>query len=81
MCLIRWMAGGLTNKLNPHASKREHQMDAWCAKNGIKHRLIPPGAKELNGKVERSHRIDEEFFYQKNNKRSFMTFIKAQAGS
>lgn len=69
-----------TNKLNPHASKWEHQMETWCVKNGIRHRLIPPGEKELNGKVERSHRIDEEFFYQKNNKRSYMTFIKAQAG-
>ncbi len=69
-----------TNKLNPHASKWEHQMQTWCEKNDIRHRLIPPGEKELNGKVERSHRIDEEFFYQRNEKRSFMTFIKAQAG-
>jgi hypothetical protein len=26
-------------------------------------RCIPPGEKELNGKVERSHRIDEQYFY------------------
>jgi hypothetical protein len=38
-------------------------MDRWCRENGIHHRLIPPGAKELNGKVERSHRIDEQYFY------------------
>jgi transposase InsO family protein len=42
---------------------REHRMDEWCRENSIRHRLIPPGAKELNGKVERSHRIDEQYFY------------------
>jgi transposase InsO family protein len=42
---------------------REHLMDQWCRENGVVHRLIPPGAKELNGKVERSHRIDEQYFY------------------
>lgn len=40
-----------------------HPMDAWCEKKGIRHRLIPPGVKELNGKVERSHRIDADYFY------------------
>lgn len=44
-------------------SSREHAMDEWCRQNEVLHRLIPPGAKELNGKVERSHRIDEQYFY------------------
>lgn len=44
---------------------REHLMDQWCRQNGITHRCIRPGAKELNGKVERSHRIDEQYFYWK----------------
>lgn len=53
-----------TFKLNPNVVEREHLMDTWCRENGeIRHRLIPPGAKELNGKVERSHRIDEQYFY------------------
>jgi transposase InsO family protein len=52
-----------TFKLNPMTEAREHLMDTWCDQNGIRHRLIPPGAKELNGKVERSHRIDEQYFY------------------
>jgi len=30
---------------------------------GINHRLIAIGEPEQNGKVERSHRIDEEEFY------------------
>lgn len=54
-----------TFKLNPQAEAREHLMDTWCAQNTIRHRLIPPGAKELNGKVERSHRIDEQYFYHR----------------
>jgi transposase InsO family protein len=52
-----------TSKYHPTAPDREHAMDTWCNQNGIRHRLIPPGAKELNGKVERSHRIDEQYFY------------------
>lgn len=41
----------------------DHPVDAWCRARGIRHRLIPPGVKELNGKVERSHRIDADYFY------------------
>jgi transposase InsO family protein len=41
----------------------EHALTRWCRENGVVHRLLPPGAKELNGKVERSHRIDEQYFY------------------
>ena len=41
----------------------EHPMDTWCREQKIRHRRIPPGVKELNGKVERSHRIDEQYFY------------------
>ena len=52
-----------TNRLIPSHAGKEHPMDEWCRKNGIRHRCLPPGEKELNGKVERSHRIDEQFFY------------------
>lgn len=41
----------------------DHPMANWCKEQNIKHRLIPPGVKELNGKVERSHRIDADYFY------------------
>lgn len=40
-----------------------HPMEKWCNQYGIRQRLIPPGEKELNGKVERSHRMDDEYFY------------------
>ena len=39
--------------------------DLECAKLGIKHRLIKVRTPELNGKVERSHRIDNERFYSR----------------
>jgi hypothetical protein len=38
-------------------------MDAWRKAHVVRHRCIPSGVKELNGKVERSHRIDADYFY------------------
>ena len=37
---------------------------------GIAHRHIPPGCPESNGKVERSHRTDEDKFYRRTTFRS-----------
>lgn len=37
----------------------EHAMDLWCTKNEINHRLIPVGVKELNSKVENTHKKDD----------------------
>jgi transposase InsO family protein len=37
---------------------------------GIAHRHIPPGCPESNGKVERSHRTDEEEFFRRTTFRS-----------
>jgi transposase InsO family protein len=48
-----------------HNVNNEHRLTQWCRENDVLHRLLPPGAKELNGKVERSHRIDEQYFYWK----------------
>jgi transposase InsO family protein len=66
-----------TNRLNPTALHVEHAMDRWCRENGIRHRCIPPGEKELNGKVERSHRIDEQFFYWRAPTENLDTFNNA----
>ena len=42
-----------------------HAVDIWCKKHEIEHRLIPIGEKELNGKVENTHKWDDrEFFSQ-----------------
>jgi transposase InsO family protein len=54
-----------TYALNPVAQhlEKEHSLYRFCQRHGIRHRRIPPGVKELNGKVERSHRTDEQYFY------------------
>jgi hypothetical protein len=44
---------------------REALFDLECEKLGIKHRLIKIRTPELNGKVERSHRTDNERFYSR----------------
>jgi transposase InsO family protein len=49
-----------TDPFNP----RIHAFDKLCAKMGIIHYLIDPGKPQQNGKVERSHRTDNEHFYQ-----------------
>ena len=39
-------------------------LDSFCQRQGIVHKLIRPRTPEHNGKVERSHRIDQERFYR-----------------
>jgi transposase InsO family protein len=50
--------------------KTVHALDVWCREHDIVHYLIDPGKPAQNGTVERSHREDEEKFYQKHNFRS-----------
>lgn len=38
-----------------------------CEKLDIIHYLIDPGKPQQNGKVERSHRTDQEMFYDRVN--------------
>jgi transposase InsO family protein len=44
----------------------KHELDKWCAERGIEHKLIPIGEKELNGKVENTHRFDDREFFSQN---------------
>lgn len=55
-----------TNKRSDLTVKALHGLDIFCAQNNIIHYLIDPGKPAQNGQVERSHREDEEKFYQKN---------------
>jgi len=55
-----------TNKRSDVSVKTIHALDMWCRENNIVHYLIDPGKPAQNGTVERSHREDEEKFYQKN---------------
>ena len=41
-----------------------HAFDAFCEQQGIAHYLIDPGKPAQNGTVERSHREDQEKFYE-----------------
>ena len=42
-----------------------HEFDLLCQKMNIIHYLIDPGKPAQNGKVERSHRSDQESFYER----------------
>jgi len=44
---------------------REHALDRFCREHGIRHVLIPPGEKELQGLVERNHRQDDDELYHR----------------
>lgn len=59
--------------------KTIHALDQFCAEQGIIHYLIDPGKPAQNGKVERSHREDQEKFYDLNRFRSLADLQKKLA--
>lgn len=61
-----------TNKRSDMTVKTLHALDVFCAERGIVHYLIDPGKPAQNGTVERSHREDQEKFYEQNRFRSFL---------
>ena len=48
-----------------------HPLDLWCKSREILHRLIPIGQKELNGKVENTHKQDDREFYARGEAENF----------
>lgn len=60
-----------TNKRSDLSVKTIHAFDLFCRDQGIIHYLIDPGKPAQNGKVERSHREDQEKFYERNIFASF----------
>ena len=50
--------------IQPPADGRLHTFDKVCQKLGIVHQLIKPRTPRHNGKVERSHRNDNQRFYK-----------------
>ncbi|MFC1856068.1 IS481 family transposase [Thermodesulfobacteriota bacterium] len=50
--------------------KTLHSLDLFCKERNIVHYLIDPGKPAQNGKVERSHRSDQESFYDRNKFRN-----------
>lgn len=60
-----------TNKRSDRSVKTIHAFDVFCREHSIIHYLIDPGKPAQNGKVERSHREDQEKFYERNTFASF----------
>lgn len=64
-----WAIG--SNRRSDRTIKHLHALDIFCSENSITHYLIDPGKPAQNGTVERSHRTDQEKFYDKNEFKSF----------
>jgi transposase InsO family protein len=54
---------GIEFTYNKADIKKEHPLERILKELGIKHHKIQPRTPEHNGKVERSHRNDNERFY------------------
>jgi len=63
-----------TNRLNRFGSNRLTLFEASLKQCGITHKLIKPFTPRHNGKVERSHRKDNEYFYSIYRFYSFADF-------
>lgn len=57
-------------------SPRLHPLDLECQRLNIIHYLIDPGKPAQNGRVERSHRTDQEMFYDRNEFRTVLGLKK-----
>ena len=65
-----------TNRLNPQATTKRTKFERTLNHLGIRHKLIKQKTPRHNGKVERSHRKDQERFYYKRKFKSFEEFEK-----
>ena len=70
-CVQTDNGGEFTNRLNPQKTNMKTIFEKKLETLGIKHKLIRPKTPRHNGKVERSHRKDQEIFYYK---RVFVSF-------
>ncbi len=59
------------NKSSDPLNPRLHEFDIICQRLGIPHYLIDPGKPQQNSFVERSHRTDQEKFYDENIFKNF----------
>lgn len=59
------------NQRSDMTVKTMHGLDRFCADHSIVHYLIDPGKPAQNGTVERSHRSDQEAFYDQQSFESF----------
>ena len=75
MCFTNRYNGYLksSDPMNP----RLHPLDILCQELNIIHYLIDPGKPAQNGKVERSHRTDQEMFYDRRKFKTLSELKKA----
>lgn len=67
---------GYLKSVDPQNPKL-HDFDIACQRQNIIHYLIDPGKPAQNGKVERSHRTDQEIFYDRSNCKTVLGLKKA----
>lgn len=65
-----------TNKRSDVSIKTLHTLDVFCRERNIIHYLIDPGKPAQNGTVERSHREDQEKFYERNTFKNILDLQK-----
>lgn len=65
-----------TAKRSDLSVKTLHALDIFCSERRIIHYLIDPGKPAQNGTVERSHRSDQETFYDRHKFKSFSDLQK-----
>ena len=68
-----------TNRFNPLGSEKKTLFETTLEELSIQHKLIKPYTPRHNGKVERSHRKDNEYFYSVHKFFSFLDFQKQLA--
>jgi transposase InsO family protein len=68
-----------TRRLLPTGQRMPTLFEASLKQCGIRHKLIKPYTPRHNGKVERSHRKDNEYFYATHRFYSFNDFKKQLA--
>ena len=68
-----------TNRLISPKEYKPTLFEKTLAELGIRHKLIKPYTPRHNGKVERSHRKDNEYFYASHRFYSFQDFQKQLA--
>ncbi len=75
MCFTNRYAGyqKSADPMNP----RLHPFDLLCQELNIIHYLIDPGKPAQNGQVERSHRTDQEMFYDRRRFKTILGLKKA----
>lgn len=62
-----------SNPLDPEI----HSLDLKCQQENIIHYLIDPGKPAQNGRVERSHRTDQEMFYDRKEFKTVLGLKRA----